>query len=294
MTVDLSRDDINSLLTECREKLDAVEADLIAFEDGKIPASAEFVNRVFRGFHGVKGAAGYLGYRPLEQLSHAAEGVLSEARDGRLTFSVAHSEALVAVVDRMRQMLVENESSSHVEFSAELDSLNAILGQPVKATSPEEKPDRRLDSPVALIDPPHLRRLRVLVVEDDFVSRVLLQGLLSKYGECHIAVNGREAVDAFRVALDSGQGYDVICMDIKMPEMDGPAALEQIREIEASHNIYLTRARIFMTTSVRDMRTIVGAFKLICDAYLFKPIDGAKLEDHLRAFGLIARERVRV
>jgi len=291
---DLTRDDINTLLIESREKIDAVEADLIAFEDGKMQATAEFVNRVFRGFHSVKGAADYLAYGSLEKLSHAAESVLSEARDGRLTLSTEHSAVLLAVLDRMRQMLVESEPLPDVQFSAELESLNAILGQTVQPLPAEAKPARKLDPSLASADPPHLRRLRVLVVEDDFVSRVVLQGLLSKYGECHIAVNGREAVEAFRGALEAGNGYDLICMDIKMPEMDGPAALEQIREIEGQHNIYMARARIFMTTSVRDMRTIVGAFKLICDAYLFKPIDGAKLEDHLKAFGLIAREPVRV
>ena len=72
-------------------------------------------------------------------------------------------------------------------------------------------------------------RLRILLAEDDFTSRLLLQTFLSRYGECHIAVNGREAVAAFRLALEQGQRYDLICMDIMMPEMDGG---EAVREIE--------------------------------------------------------------
>src|SRR5664279_4040029 len=54
------------------------------------------------------------------------------------------------------------------------------------------------------------RPLRMLLVEDDFASRLLLRTFLSRYGECHIAVNGREAVEAFRSASERGQGYDLI------------------------------------------------------------------------------------
>jgi two-component system chemotaxis response regulator CheY len=277
VTESVSRDAIKALLLECREKLDAVESDLIAFETGKVEASADFVTRVFLGLSSVKSAGGYLGHEPLAHLAKASETVLAQARDGRMAFSSAHSAILRTALDRMRQFLGD-EPRPVIHFSAELESLNTILGQ-----SP---------SPAALPDPPHLRRLKVLVVEDDFVSRVVLQGLLSKYGECHIAVNGREAVEAFRRALTAGEGYDLICLDVKMPEMDGPTALGLIREIEAGQSIDAAPAKVFMTTSVRDMKTVVGSFKLICDAYLLKPLDGKKLEDHLTAAGLISPEPV--
>jgi two-component system chemotaxis response regulator CheY len=45
--------------------------------------------------------------------------------------------------------------------------------------------------------------MKTLVVEDDFTGRLILHTFLSRYGECHIAVNGREAVDAFGAALAS-------------------------------------------------------------------------------------------
>ena len=74
--------------------------------------------------------------------------------------------------------------------------------------------------------------MRTLVVEDDFTSRLLLQSFLAKYGDCHIAVNGKEAITAFRTANQEGNKYDLICMDIMMPEMDGQAAITQIRDLE--------------------------------------------------------------
>jgi two-component system chemotaxis response regulator CheY len=68
--------------------------------------------------------------------------------------------------------------------------------------------------------------MKILVVEDDFTSRILLQRYLSSYGDCHIAINGKEAVGAFKDSLKENQPYDLICMDIIMPEMSGQEALK--------------------------------------------------------------------
>ena len=68
--------------------------------------------------------------------------------------------------------------------------------------------------------------MKTLIVEDDFTSRLLLQEILKRYGAVHIAVNGREAVDAVRAAAESDESYDLICLDIMMPEMDGYQALK--------------------------------------------------------------------
>ncbi len=273
MNNDLSSKDVNTLLAECREKLDAVEADLIALADRNVEASPDLVNRLFRGLHSVKSAAGYLGFESLKQLSHLSESILAEVRSGQLTLSPTIAENLLSAADRMNQMVAASEPNEDIPFAGELQHLNEVL------------------SPAAQ-KPSSSRRLRMLVVEDDFVCRVLLQGLLSKYGECHIAVNGREAVEAFRAARIAGAGYDLICLDVRMPEMGGVEALEQIRAIEATEKVFLSRVRIFMTTCVADLKTVVGSFQRLCDAYLIKPIDAEKLEQSLESFALIDRRQV--
>ena len=131
--------------------------------------------------------------------------------------------------------------------------------------------------------------MRTLVVEDDFTSRLLLQTFLASYGECHIAVNGHEAVDAFRLARASKRSYDLICMDIMMPEMDGQAALKEIRAVEeAAGTSPQTGVKIIMTTAVSDTKSVFAAYQGLCDGYLFKPIDTRKLVEYLRSFGLIS------
>jgi CheY-like chemotaxis protein len=73
--------------------------------------------------------------------------------------------------------------------------------------------------------------MKTLIVEDDFTSRLLLQEFLKSYGPTHVAVNGREAVDAVRAALEAGERYSLICLDIMMPLVDGHEALRQIRSL---------------------------------------------------------------
>lgn len=130
--------------------------------------------------------------------------------------------------------------------------------------------------------------MKTLIVEDDFTSRLLLQTVLSRFGECVIAVNGKEAVEAFQQAHASGTRYDLICMDIMMPEMDGQAALKEIRELESVAGILSsTGVKIIMTTALDHPKDVVNAFYSLCDAYLFKPIDTAKLLGNLKELHLI-------
>ena len=69
--------------------------------------------------------------------------------------------------------------------------------------------------------------MRVLIIDDDFISRRLVQRILSAYGDCEIAVDGVEAIRAFELAWDEGKPYDLICMDIVMPHIDGQEARKE-------------------------------------------------------------------
>ncbi len=130
--------------------------------------------------------------------------------------------------------------------------------------------------------------MKTLITEDDFTSRLLLQEFLRSYGPSHIAVTGKEAVEAVRVALDAAHPYDLICMDIMMPEMDGHAALKEIRALEEARGIDSTAgAKIVMTTALDDMKSVSEAYFNLCDSYITKPIQKAKLLEELRKMALI-------
>lgn len=131
--------------------------------------------------------------------------------------------------------------------------------------------------------------MKALIVEDDFASRIVLQKYLGPYGHTDIVVNGREAVEAFTIALEDSEPYDLICLDIMMPEMNGQEALKIIRKIEEDRNIKPEeRVKIIMMTALDTPGDVVEAFyKGDCNAYLVKPIMKKKLLSLLSEYNLI-------
>jgi two-component system chemotaxis response regulator CheY len=127
--------------------------------------------------------------------------------------------------------------------------------------------------------------MKTLIVEDDFTSRLLLQELLKSHGQAHVAVNGVEAVQAVQLALDAEDPYDLICLDIMLPLLDGQAALRQIRAMEQAAG-GSRPSKVMMTTALNDMKNLRTAYESMCDAYLEKPIHKAKLMEELKGLGL--------
>ncbi len=116
--------------------------------------------------------------------------------------------------------------------------------------------------------------MHILVVEDDFISRRLLCRYLEPFGECDIAVDGKEAVAAVSAALEAGNQYDLICLDIMMPKMGGQEALTVIRKLENDNGLSVGMgAKVVMTTALEDHENIRTAFSASADAYIVKPID---------------------
>lgn len=130
--------------------------------------------------------------------------------------------------------------------------------------------------------------MKILLAEDDFASRKFMDNYLSQYGECDVTVDGEEAVDAFMMALDDGEPYDLICLDVMMPVLDGYQVLKAIRGIEAQRGTPKADCvKIIMTTALNDERNVKMAFELGCEAYSGKPIDVEKFEKVLKKLGLI-------
>ena len=117
--------------------------------------------------------------------------------------------------------------------------------------------------------------MRVLIVDDDFYSRVMLHDMMRPVAECHIAVNGEEAVGAFKKALEDGRPYDLVCMDLVMPEMDGQQALREMREFEDDLGLTdVQRCKVVVISMLEDSRETNDAFFLGgADCFLVKPID---------------------
>ncbi len=130
--------------------------------------------------------------------------------------------------------------------------------------------------------------MKTLLAEDDFASRKFMDKYLSQYGECDVTVDGEEAVDAYMMALEDGDPYDLVCLDVMMPVLDGYQVLKAIRDIEAERGIPKEkRVKIIMTTALNEERNVKKAFELGCEAYSGKPIDVDRFEQVLKRLNLI-------
>jgi len=129
--------------------------------------------------------------------------------------------------------------------------------------------------------------MKTLIAEDDSIIRQLLQRLLKRYGLVHTAANGKEAVGAVGYALATGEQYELICLDIMMPEMDGQEALRQIRVLEEAHGLARRdRAKVLMLTAVADRESVELAAGRGCNGFLVKPTDKGGLLSKLSELGL--------
>lgn len=129
--------------------------------------------------------------------------------------------------------------------------------------------------------------MRILIAEDDFFNRTLLQKVMQDYGECELASDGQEAIEAFDQALVDKKPYELILLDIMMPKINGQEVLRHIRESERSRGISpLEGVKLLMTTALDDKRNTVDAYKHQADAYLVKPIELAAIREELDALGI--------
>ena len=130
--------------------------------------------------------------------------------------------------------------------------------------------------------------MKILIVEDDFTSATILQKILGTYGDCDLVTNGKKAITAFLSALNDGRPYDLICLDIMMPEMDGQETLKEIRIIEKDRNILgLSGVKVIMTTALDDRQNVIEAFRSQCDGFIAKPIKREILLKELKSMDLL-------
>ena len=133
--------------------------------------------------------------------------------------------------------------------------------------------------------------MRVLVIDDDESTRTLLKSMVAKMGECETAGSGKEALDAFKKAWQDWRPFDLIFLDILMPEMDGSQVLIKIRKLERKKGIPdKLKAKIIMVSGVSQKEMVMACLRDGCDDFMVKPLETQLLINKIRHFGLLPEE----
>ncbi len=129
--------------------------------------------------------------------------------------------------------------------------------------------------------------MKLLVVDNEAICRMALTGMLRSYGHVDMASDGRSAVELFDLALQEGDRYGLVCLDLMMPEMSGQEVLLALRKLEEKAGIPLGHgAKIVMITASAANDDVLAAFRSNCDAYLVKPVVRHKIEPLLAEMGI--------
>jgi two-component system, chemotaxis family, sensor kinase CheA len=161
---------IKEFLVESYENLDRLDRDFVELE--KTP-SIETLGSIFRAIHTIKGTCGFLGFSKLESVSHAGENLLSLLREGKLQVSPPITDALLAMVDTIRQILAsieangtegERDDSTLIETLGRLQKGDALIATPQVAAPAMDPPQhskkkrirkkRSLSSPTKTVPQP--------------------------------------------------------------------------------------------------------------------------------------------
>ncbi len=120
--------------------------------------------------------------------------------------------------------------------------------------------------------------MRILIVDDEMVSRVKLETVMESIGVCESVDGGNAAVERYREVFGEEKGFDLVMLDIDMPDMQGEEVLRKIREIE---NYGPLRAAVVMVTAQSDQEHVLACLKSGCDEYIAKPFDAKIIKDKL-------------
>ena len=130
--------------------------------------------------------------------------------------------------------------------------------------------------------------MRILIVDDDYISRTQLKALLSGYGDCDAVPEGRLALEMIECSYNENVPYDLITMDIDMPGMIGQEVVREIRNLEANQKVdFSEEVKILMITVKDDPKSIMTSFKEGCEWVLKKPVTPDQIKETLTNLGFL-------
>lgn len=129
--------------------------------------------------------------------------------------------------------------------------------------------------------------MRILVVDDEIVSREKLKCLVANLGECEGAEDGVSALSLVEKSFQEGNFFGVIFLDVLLPDIKGNELLIKIRNIENKKRISAEKkAKIIMVTSFADRDLVIDCKVNGCDDYIVKPFERETVLNKMTALGI--------
>ncbi|MGD8703180.1 MAG: response regulator [Desulfosarcina sp.] len=131
--------------------------------------------------------------------------------------------------------------------------------------------------------------MKVLVVDDELVSRKKMKKIMQAYGACQAVDSGTAAIKAYTEALLANEHFGLITLDVSMSDMPGIQVLSTIRTVERSNDIPKeARVKVLMVTALADQATVLASIEAGCDDYLKKPFSLQTVTQKLNQMGVTA------
>ncbi|QPF91899.1 ATP-binding protein [Bradyrhizobium commune] len=232
----------------------------------------------------------------------AAEALLPERAwhavlvDRTLGAAMADRLGELARPHATQRLVLLTSGSRHENFSP---AFTGFLMKPLRAASlaarlaltPEvASPDLAPEPPVEA-KAPAAKGLSILVAEDNEINALLMRSLLTKLGHrVVIAVHGEAALESWLAASSAGTPYDLVLMDIQMPQLDGIEATKRIRAHESATGGHHTPILALTANTLVEDR--YACFEAGMNGFLIKPLDRDKLDEALA--GLAAARQLAV
>ncbi len=130
--------------------------------------------------------------------------------------------------------------------------------------------------------------MQILVVDDELASREKMEIILGTYGRCRTAESGSEAISQFQAALKQQRWFQLVTLDIAMPDLGGTEVLLQMRHLENDFQVPKDRrSTIIMVTGCSDKEQVITCVENGCDDYIAKPFNHQILSAKLKHLGCI-------
>jgi two-component system chemotaxis response regulator CheY len=130
--------------------------------------------------------------------------------------------------------------------------------------------------------------MKILIIDDEMAALAKMKILLSRYGDCTLVTNGTQALQQCAKAIQDMTPFELITIDIHLPEISGIDLLSAISGLEKSRNT--PQSQKIMVTASGTKDNLIRATCKGCDGFLVKPVKRDTVDEKMAALGFVLQK----